>query len=283
MAKLGLHTFAFATEWQPAQAAVQLPRLRELGVELIEIPLLRPDEIDIDASRQVAEAQQIELTCSLGLPDRFDIERDQDDIITFLEGALDVTAKLGSRLLSGVTYGSIGKTSGAPPTQSERDAVCRIIERAGKAAAAHGLMLGVEPCNRYETHLMNTAADARALIERSGADNVRIHLDTYHMNIEEAGMTAGFGAAGSLLGYVHLSESHRGVPGTGTVDWRDCMQGLASCGFDGPAVLESFNFMHPDIASGLAVWKPVAPKQSDVTEKGLPYLRQQAATAGFKL
>jgi len=144
-------------------------------------------------------------------------------------------------------------------------------------------MLGVEPCNRYETHLMNTAADARALIERSGADNVRIHLDTYHMNIEEAGMAAGFEAAGELLGYVHLSESHRGVQGTGTVDWPDCMQGLASRRFDGPVVLESFNFMHPDIAAGLAVWKPVADRQGDVTEKGLPFLRRQAAAAGLPL
>ena len=146
MAVLGLHTFAFATEWQPAQAAEQLPRLRELGVRLIEIPLLRPDEIDIEASRQLASAHDIELTCSLGLPARFDIERDQDEITGFLEGALDVTARLGARLLSGVTYGTIGKTSGAPPTSRELDAVCRIIERAGKAAAAQGLMLGVEPC-----------------------------------------------------------------------------------------------------------------------------------------
>jgi len=135
MAKLGLHTFAFATEWRPAEAALRLPRLRELGVRLIEVPLLRPDEIDIAASRQVAEAHDVELSCSLGLPARFDIERDQDDIVGFLEVALDVTSGLGAALLSGVTYGTIGKTSGAPPTARERDVVCRLIERAGKAAA----------------------------------------------------------------------------------------------------------------------------------------------------
>ena len=80
------------------------------------------------------------------------------------------------------------------------------------------MRLGIEPCNRYETHLLNTAKQSAELIERVGAENVFVHLDTYHMNIEEVSMAQGFADAGEHLGYVHLSESNRGVPGRGTLD-----------------------------------------------------------------
>ncbi len=283
MAQFGIHTFAFAQEWQPETVRAALPRLKEFGVGLVEIPLLRPQEIDIAAALAVAKEFEIALTCSLGLPKHFDIVENPDEVIAFLEIALDVTAALGAECLSGVTYGTIGKVSGQPPTARELDAVVTIIARGGDAAKARGLRLGVEPCNRYETHLMNTAADAVGLIERSGADNVVVHLDTYHMNIEEAGMAEGFRAAGRYLGYVHLSESNRGVPGSGTIDWDGAFAGLAGIGFDGPVVLESFNHMHPDIASGLAVWKPVAQRPEDVTNIGLPFLQQSAARQGYVL
>lgn len=283
MPTFGIHTFAFAQEWRPDNARAVLPKLKEHGIRLIEIPLLRPEEIDIVGSRAVAELFDIELTCSLGLPAHFDIVARPEQALAFLDTAFDVAVALGARCLSGVTYGTIGKVSGTPPTEAERDAMVRLIERAGKAAGGRGLRLGIEPCNRYETHLLNTASDAVALIERAGQDNVFVHLDTYHMNIEEAGMAAGFRDCGSWLGYVHLSESNRGVPGTGTIDWVDAMRGLVETGYDGPIVLESFNHMHPDIAAGLAVWKPVAARPDDVVDEGLPFLRSAARDAGLRL
>lgn len=283
MGVLGVHTFVFAEEWRPQSARAALPRLKEHGVKLVEIPLLRPDEIDVDGTRAVMAEFAIDISCSLGLPGRLDIISRLDEAIAFLEGALDVTARVGAPYLSGVPYGTLGYVSGRPRTRQEEDAVVRVVERAAKAAKARGLGLGIEPCNRYETHLMNTAADAVAVIERSGADNVFVHLDTYHMNIEEAGMAKGFATAGPLLGYVHVSESNRGVPGTGTIDWADVMEGLAAIDYAGPVVLESFNHVHPDIASGLAVWKPVAAKPDDVIDKGLPFLREAARAAGYSL
>lgn len=283
MGIFGIHTFAFAQEWIPDQIAKEIPALQELGIRLIEIPLLRPQDIDIAGTLRVKQETGIEVSCSLGLPGNLDVVSRPDDVIAFLDEALDVAAAVGAECLSGVTYGTIGKITGHPPTQNELDAVCRIIERGGAAAKARGLKLGVEPCNRYETHLMNNAADAVALIERSGADNVFIHLDTYHMNIEEASMEDGFRVAAGLLGYVHLSESNRGVPGTGTIDWQSAFSGLAQIQFAGPVVLESFNQMHPDIAGALAVWKPVATRPDDVVEVGLPYLRAAAGDAGYPL
>jgi D-psicose/D-tagatose/L-ribulose 3-epimerase len=283
MNKLGVHTFVVAPEWRNHVMESVLPRLHEFGVRLIEIPLLRPEELDAERARALAEQHGMELVCSLGLPARLNIVDRPDEALDFLRKAFTVTARTGSSRLSGVPYGTLGHTSGKAPTEKELDAVTRHLDRAARAAKLKGVSLGIEPCNRYETHLMNTAMDARRIIEAIGADNVFIHLDTYHMNIEEESFAAGFRAAGPFLDYVHLSESNRGVPGKGTIAWPEVMSALAGVGYGGPVVLESFNYLHPDIAAGLAVWRPVADHPDSVISLGLPYLAKAAIDAGLRL
>lgn len=283
MAILGVHTLAVAPAWTPAAARGFLPWLKEHGVELMEVPLLRPGEIDADGTRAVASEFDVRLACSLGLPAAIDAVRDPEAAVSFLAQALEVASRIEAIALSGVTYGTIGKTSGAPPTARERDAVARVVEGGARAARQRGLRLGIEPCNRYETHLVNTIAAAVEVIERVGAENLFVHPDSYHMNIEEAGMAQGIADAGGHLGYVHASESNRGVPGRGTLDWAGLCRGLVEAEFDGPVVLESFVHLDPDIAAGLAVWRPVAERPEEVIDVGIPFLRERAAEAGLRL
>lgn len=280
---LGLHVFAIAPEWDIGAIEPQMERLKSYGVGLLEIPLLRPDEIDIHGTRALADRHGVELLCSLGLPRTLDVVERPDEALGFLGTAMEATRAIGGSALAGVTYGTIGKTTGRGPTTKEIDGVCSFLERAGRQAASYGLRLGIEPCNRYETHLINRGADAAAIIERTGADNIFIHLDTYHMNIEEMSFEAGFRAAAPFLGYVHVSEANRGVPGRGTIEWAKVMKAIAGIGFQGPIALESMNHVHEDIAGGLAVWRPVAENPDDVIDAGLPFLRQEAEKAGLKL
>ncbi|MHA6643451.1 sugar phosphate isomerase/epimerase family protein [Mesorhizobium sp. A623] len=279
----GLHTFAIAPVWDLARIEPQMERLKEFGVGLLEIPLLRPEEIDTARTSAFASRHGIELVPSLGLPASLDIVEQPQEGLDFLEPAFRVCAEVGSFGLGGVTYGTIGKTTGRAPTQREIDGMCRFLERAARAAKAHGLKLGIEPCNRYETHLINRGSDAAKIIRQVGADNIFIHLDTYHMHIEEESFAAGFEAAAPFLGYVHVSESNRGVPGRGMVNWQACMKAMADIGYRGPITLESMNHVDVDIAGGLAVWRPVAENPDDVIEVGLPFLRKAAADAGLTL
>lgn len=96
-------------------------------------------------------------------------------------------------------------------------------------------------------------------------------------------MAQGIADAGGHLGYVHASESNRGVPGRGSLDWAGLCRGLAEAEFDGPVVLESFVHLDPDIAAGLAVWRPVAERPEEVIDVGIPFLRERAAEAGLRL
>lgn len=281
MNTLGLHTFAIAPVWNIALIEAEMERIHRHGVSLLEIPLLRPQEIDIDATLAFRQRHGIEVVCSLGLPGWADVVDQPEEVLAFLKPTFEVSRSVGSPSLAGVTYGTIGRTTGAAPTEREIGGMCRFLERAAKDAAAHGLKLGIEPCNRYETHLINRGSDAVAVIERVGAGNIFIHLDTYHMNLEEESFQAGFAAAAPHLGYVHVSEANRGVPGRGLINWDAAFQALADIGYAGPLTLESMNHVDKDIASGLAIWRPVAENPDDVIDVGLPFLKQRAEKAGL--
>jgi D-psicose/D-tagatose/L-ribulose 3-epimerase len=120
-----------------------------------------------------------------------------------------------------------------------------------------------------------------AMIERIGEPNLVCHLDTYHMNIEEKGFGHGFRVAGKHCNYVHMSESDRGVPGTGNVHWKDIFKTLKHIGFDGDLVIESFIALPPEIASALCVWRPVAKSADEVLTHGVPYLKSLARVHGL--
>ena len=283
MNTLGLHTFAIAPVWDLAAIEPQMERLRGHGVGLFEIPLLRPEEIDVAATVAFRKKHDVEVVCSLGLPGSLDVGKRLDEALAFMKPALEVSRAVGSAALSGVTYGTLGYTTGSGPTVHEIDGICRYLDRAARLAAEHGLRLGIEPCNRYETHLMNRGSDAARIIERVGADNLFIHLDTYHMNIEEESFAAGFRDAAPYLGYVHVSEANRGVPGRGMLKWQEAMQAMVDIDYSGAITLESMNHVDRDIAAGLAVWRPVADNPGDVIEVGLPFLKNVAAEAGMQL
>lgn len=283
MAKLGIHAFCITPSWHPDQADTLLPPLKALGVSVVELPLLRPAEFDAVGTRNAFERHGMQVTCSLGLPHYLDPLKDMKACTNFLDHALSVATEAGSPILSGVTYGSIGKTSGAPRTNAEKDALCEMMGHAAGTASSLGIRLGLEPCNRYETHLLNTGAQTMEILEAVGADNLFVHLDTYHMNIEEVSMKQGCLDCGERLEYIHLSESNRGVPGRGALKWEDTFSGLKAVEFEGIMTLESFIYVDSDIAGGLALWRPVAERPEDILEIGIPFLREQAGMAGISM
>ena len=130
--------------------------------------------------------------------------------------------------------------------------------------------------NRYENHLINTASQAKKMIEKIGSDNIFIHLDTYHMNIEEKGIGSGIIEAKPFLEYIHLSESDRGTPGKGCCNWDEIFASLGCINFKGGMAMESFINMPPELAYGLSVWRPVESSFKEVMGNGLPFLKNKA-------
>jgi D-psicose/D-tagatose/L-ribulose 3-epimerase len=281
MRGFGVHTSMWTMTWDRAGAERAIAGAVRYGMDFIEIALLTPETVDAAHTRALLEKHGLHAVCSLGLPEGKWPSVAPEAAIEHLRLALDVTAEMGCEALTGVTYGGIGERTGQPPTPGEYDNIARVLETAAKHARARGLLLGIEPVNRYENHLLNTGRQACEMIERVGAENMFVHLDSYHMNIEEKGAGNGILAARAHLRYIHLSESDRGTPGWGTCDWDEIFATLAAIGFRGGLAMESFINMPPEVAWGLAVWRPVARDFEEVMDNGLPFLRGKARQYGL--
>jgi D-psicose/D-tagatose/L-ribulose 3-epimerase len=276
MRGFGVHTSMWTMNWDRAGAEKAVAAAARYKMDFIEIALLNAPAVDTAHSRALLEMNDLKAVCSLGLPEPVWASKHPEEAIEYLKVAIDKTAEMGALALSGVTYGGIGERTGLPPTEVEYDNVARALTAAAKHAKSRGVSLGIEPVNRYENHLINTGWQAVEMIERVGADNVFIHLDTYHMNIEEKGVANGILDARKHLKYIHLSESDRGTPGYGTCGWDEIFATLAAIGFNGGLAMESFINMPPEVSYGLSVWRPVAKDEAEVMGNGLPFLRNKA-------
>jgi D-psicose/D-tagatose/L-ribulose 3-epimerase len=279
--KIGMHASLWAASWTREAAELAVPEAAEHGLQIIEYPLLEPDKVDAPHSRKLFEKYGIEPTASLCLPEDKMAQTHPELAEVFIVKALDKAHAMGTTYLGGVTYSALGFRSGRPPTKAEYDNMAKALKPAAKHARKLGITLGVEPCNRYETHLLNTSEQSLRFLDLLNEPNVTIHLDTYHMNIEEKGISSGFRATGNKCTYVHLSESDRGVPGTGTINWDDMFRTFADIGFEGRLVVESFVTLPAEIAAALSVWRPVAKNRQEVLEKGVPFLMGLAKVHGL--
>lgn len=280
MIRFGMHSSLWTASWTREGAEVSVREAAAHGLDVVEIALLEPDKVDVAHSLELFKRYGVAPTASLGLPAEVEASRHPDAARAFLLRALEVAHALGCNTLCGVVYSTLGYRSGSAPTEAEYDAIARALKPVARRAGELGMTLGLEACNRYETHLFNTAAQTRAFIERLDEPALMIHLDTYHCNIEEKGFAAALADGGGHVRYVHLSESDRGVPGSGNVDWRGVMSALRQSDFSGDLVVESFVNMPPQLASALSVWRPVARDAEEVLSVGVPFVKSLAKAMG---
>lgn len=260
MNRIGAHALMWVGGWSEQECRQAIENSRATGYDLIEIPVLDPSSIDVAMTRKVLEEAGLSAACSLGLSFETDISSTDPEVVArgerLLHDALAVTRDLGAQYLGGVISSALGKYTDPPSKQGRANSV-RVIQGLAEQAAASGITLGLEVVNRYESNLINTAKQALAFIVDVGADNLKVHLDTYHMNIEEADFTTPVLASGDRLGYVHVGESHRGYLGTGTVDFPAFLGALAAINYQGPVTFESFSsaVTTPGLSSTLAIWR----------------------------
>ncbi|MBD8687749.1 MULTISPECIES: TIM barrel protein [unclassified Rhizobium] len=276
MQGFGVHAMMWSTVWDHAGAERAIACAARYKQDFIEIPLIDIASVDTKHSRTLLEKHDLRATCSLVLPEPAWASVRPDAAVEHLRSALDKASEMGAEALTGVTFGGTNERTGVRPTQGEYDNLTRALAAAAKHAKTLGLQFGIEAVNRYESHLINSAEQAVALVERIGMDNVFIHLDTFHMNMEEKGIGNGIIAARDHLKYMHMSESDRGTPGFGNVAWNEVFAALSVIGFKGLLVLESFAGMPVEMAGAISTWRPVARSAEEVLEKGLPFLRDKA-------
>lgn len=278
--QLGAHTFVWAPRWDTTHAASVAAQAAASGFEILEIPLLEPAEIPIGTTVELLDRHGLTPTCSLGLPADAHAPDQPERAVQFLETAIETAAAIGSEWLTGALYGNLGFLTGAAPTADELDTIASVLRSAADHARQCGIRLGIEVINRYETHLVNSAAQAANLLDRvDRPGTVFGHLDTFHMNLEENDVSRAVHHLGERLGYVHLAESNRGAIGSGLFPFRQFFEALEDIEYSGPAVIEAFMNAPPDIRNATASWRPVAGEVSAFVTHSLQHIHSLVQTS----
>jgi D-psicose/D-tagatose/L-ribulose 3-epimerase len=257
---LGIHALVFAGGTAPDETDLIIDRTKEAGYDVVELSLHDLPRLDVARTRARIEAAGLDVVCSRGLAFDADVSSEDPEVVErgarLLQESLRVTHELGGGHFTGALYSALGKYSGPLSAAGRANVVATLGELADEAAG-RGMTLGLEVCNRYETNVVNTAAEAVRLAEDIGRDNVLIHLDTYHMNIEEADLSRPVRLVGDRLGYVHIGENHRGYLGSGHLDFGSFFRALAEIGYAGPITFESFSsaVVSPTLSNDLAIWR----------------------------
>lgn len=280
--KLGIHAYAWCSEWNNDTLHL-IDRVKGLELDFIEIPLMTLDRFDSKAVRRRLQDAGLHAVTSTVLLEGTDITAEDAGIrrkgIDYLKACVEATAEIGATSFSGVIYSQHVKPAVARPDEREWEYAATGLREAARHARDLGVTIGLEPVNRYETNMLNTCEQALRLKERIGESNVRIHLDTYHMNIEEKSFYEATRLAGSDLVHYHLCENDRGIPGTGLVQWDGIFQALGEIGYDGYAALESF----VDVTDNMNtwVWRQLAPDGDTLVREGIAFIRSMMRKHGL--
>jgi D-psicose/D-tagatose/L-ribulose 3-epimerase len=274
--KFGTHAFVFIGDWQTDSGNHAIKQAGKYGFDFIEIPLLKPDEFDAASHKRALKRAGIYATASLVLPKCSHMPKQPKKAKTFLIAALDKVEAMGSQYLGGCIAYHLGELTGKPPTQQELDTVTETLREVAAEAKKRGITLALEACNRYETYMYNTLGDTRKAIKDVGVDNLVLHADTYHMNIEEEGFYNPIVNTADVLDYIHMSESHRGLVGSGTVNWEQVFKALKKIKFQGHLVLESFAAINPALAAATCLWRPPNQGPDVLAREGIKFLKDGA-------
>lgn len=154
-----------------------------------------------------------------------------------LKDHLDLGAVLGCPVIIGSMRGEIGK--GQTFEQVDRLMVDSMRELADHAEKT-GTEIVIEAIDRFETNYLHTAEDVLGLIGRVGSDRVKVHLDTFHMNLEETDWRTPILRCGRHLGHVHVADNSRNHPGRGLLDFRPIIGALMEIGYDRSLTIECY-------------------------------------------
>lgn len=277
--RIGIHCRLWTTSWTNANLDL-IDHAKVLGFSIFEISLVNLAGVDPVAIRRRAEAAGMELYGTMGLPkDKGLATTDRairEETVAFLKAAVEAAWAMGARHFGGMLYAVPGRFTGRGPTSDEIRWLVEGLSEVVLFAKSCDVTILVEPVNRYETYLLNTAAQAQVVVDCIGQPNVGLLLDTYHMNIEEQGIAATIRRHAKSLRHLHLNESDRGTLGRGNVDWVSVFAALKEIGYAGVGSIESFGASSPELGITTAIWRELFPSPDELARQGLAFLMKHA-------
>ena len=277
--RFGINTFLFTSPFT-SDSTTLFATFKKWGFKSVEIPVEDPSHIDPIFVKEELAKHGLECgsVCACMGPGR-DLRgtpEEQTTAMTYCKALLDQMVLLGCPSLIGPVYSVVGRADAEEPT-SQKEQWARVVgnlKELAQYAEARGRQICIEPLNRFETDFLNTCDQGLKLIKAVGSKAVKLHLDTFHMNIEEKKQAEAIVKAGKLLGHFHACGSDRGTPGSDHIDWKSIAKALKKIKYNGDVVIESFTTDVKVIARAAAIWRKIEPTRDEIAVKGLKFLKR---------
>ena len=284
MIGFGAVTFVWASPLATSELGV-LERIAAADLDVAEIAVEEPGLLDFGALRAALDEHGLAASVlGFGAPGRDVSSGDQAEReagMAYVRYCVDVAEAAGATVVAGPLHSAVGKARPLEPEErrSERRRAVDSLRELGAYAGERGVSLALEPLNRFENDMLNTAEQGLDLIGEVGLDTVGLLLDTFHMNVEEKHIGAAIRSAGGHLLHFHACENDRGIPGTGHIDWPEVADALSAVGYDGAVVMESFVPEVPGLAAAVSMWRPFFDDPDRFARDGLAHLRSLLPSA----
>lgn len=279
--KFGVSTWLWTSPFSTDTVSL-FPKIKEMGYDMVEIPVEDPGLID---TKKVKEAL-IENGLKPIICGAFGTSRDlthedpsyHKTSFDYIAACFTICEQLEAGFLAGPMYSAVGKARLLPPEQKkiEWERAVTNLRKVCRMAEDKGLKIALEPLNRFETDLINTAEDVMQLIRDIDHPAANVILDGFHMNIEEPDIEKAIRLAGDKLIHVQVSENYRGTPGTGQTRWDAYRRGLEAINYTGAVSIESFTPAIKELAGAVCIWRPLVPSQDGFARDGLQFLKKWA-------
>lgn len=277
--RIGINTFLFTSPFTNESTKL-FAQFKKWGFDTVELAIEDPSHIDpVHVKKQLDRyGLACGSVCAAMGPDR-DFRGDakqQKTAMTYLTGLLDLMVVLDCPSLIGPVYSSVGRADAVPEKEYAKQwkAVVKNLKKLSAYAEKRGRQICLEPLNRFETDFINTCDQALKMIKDVGSPALRLHLDTFHMNIEEKDQAAAIRKAGKHLAHFHACGSDRGTPGGDHLDWPGIAKALRAVKYKGDVVIESFTSDVKVIARAAAIWRKIEPSQKHIAVNGLKFLHK---------
>lgn len=266
MNKLGIFVNFWTKKWA-VDYKYYIDKVKKLGYDILEFqaqPLLDMTVEECKKIKKYADSQGIKLSYSLGLNPKYDVSSPDKEVraggVKYLSDIVRKIAVMEGELFSGVTYAGWGVPSYFID-EKEKDALFArsvdSMQQVMKVAEHEGVTVCCEAVNRFESPLINTAEEAIKYADAVNSKNIGIHLDTYHMNVEEDNIGDAIRKVGKRLRHFHTGENNRNIPGRGHIDWDGVFKALADIEYKRDIVSEPFLMMGDEVGYDIRVWRPI--------------------------
>lgn len=273
----GIHLSFWQTNWADDLLPL-IGKAKHAGFDVAEFPMLMPSRLDYPALKGELERLGMKASCGTGLGPGTDITHPDATVreagLKHLRTCIEGAKNLGSPALGGVTYAPWAVFPSDDHNKRQENCI-NSLKEATKIAEDNGVLLCMEVLNRFEGYLINTVAQGIEIIEAVGSPNLKLHLDTFHLNIEADQIDEEIRAAGVHLGHFHCVANNRKPPGEGHIPWDQVKQALVDVNYQGYLVAETFVSPAGEVGEGLFIWRELAEDLDRAAAKTADFLRNE--------